>query len=394
MSLNFFRNCFRLSSVALVAMSLGACNFLPASGPYSADVTAPALQNTDGVDFKLVTMNADVVRVLAEQDALGLSGTFTNKRRGIPDVRIGVGDVLSVSIFEAQAGGLFIPQEAASRAGNFVDLPAQAVDIHGNISVPYAGQIRAAGLLPSQVERDIIEKLRNRAIEPQAVVTVKEQRANSVTVLGEVNAPIKFPLTPVGERVLDAVSRAGATPAKGYDMFVTLQRGGRDATVSFTRLVRDPANNVYLQPGDTLYIHSRARTFLAFGASGKQGQFPFGDDSISLSEAVAKAQGLNDAQADPQSIYMFRVETRETLRRMGVDVTNLPDGKVPTIYVVNLRDPTGFLLSTKVPMRDKDIIYIANASSVELAKFLALVLPGAVSFREIAEGAALLKNNF
>lgn len=380
----------RIAVCLAVSAALAGCNLLPASGPYSVEVTSQATQDTDGIGYKLVPVNAQVVRVLAAQDSLGLIGTFSNQRRAIPDIKIGVGDIVGVSIFEASSGGLFIPAEAASRAGNFVDIPTQTVDGNGFISVPYAGQIRAAGRQPSQVEAEIVEKLRNRAIEPQAVVSVKSQRSNSVTVVGEVAAPVKFPLTSAGERVLDAVSRGGATSSKGYDLFVTLQRGGREATISFNRLVREPSNNIYLQPDDTLYVFSRPRTFLAFGASGRQGQFHFGEDSISLSEAVAKAEGLHDQQADPQSAFLFRVETRTTLERMGVDVSTVTEQRIPTIYQINFREPTGYLLSTKIPMRDKDIIYIGNAGSVELTKFLNLVLLGALTVESMASSNNLV----
>ncbi|MFG1241559.1 polysaccharide biosynthesis/export family protein [Xanthobacter sp. V7C-4] len=380
----------RFAGCVAIAAVLGGCNFLPASGPYSTEVRNPQSQDTDGVGYKLVPMTIDVVRVLATTDSEGLIGTFRNDRRPIPNVKIGVGDVVGVSIFEASSGGLFIPAEAASRAGNFVDIPDQSVDPNGFISVPYAGQIKAAGFSPSQVEKEIVDRLRNRAIEPQAVVTVKTQRSNAVTVIGEVETPLRFPLTSAGERILDAVSRGGLAQAKGYDLLVTLQRGNREATISFNRLVREPANNIYLQPDDTIYVFSRPRTFLAFGATGKQGQFNFGNDSISLSEAAAKAEGLLDQQADPQSVFLFRIENRTTLERMGVDVSNIPDKRIPTIYTVNFREPTGYLMSTKIPMRDKDIIYIGNAGSVELTKFLNLVLLGATTAREIADANNLV----
>ncbi|MFG1223803.1 polysaccharide biosynthesis/export family protein [Xanthobacter wiegelii] len=378
-----FRRTTRIAVSIAVSMALAGCNLLPASGPYSVEVTSAATQDTDGVGYKLVPVTAQVVQVLASMDSKGLIGTFRNDRRSIPDIKIGVGDVVGVSIFEASSGGLFIPAEAASRAGNFVDIPAQTVDPNGMISVPYAGQVRAAGLQPSQVEKEIVDRLRNRAIEPQAVVSVKSQRSNSVTVIGEMTTPAKFPLTSSGERVLDAISRGGQITSKGYDLFVTLQRGNREATISFNRLIREPANNVYLQPDDTIYVFSRPRTFLAFGATGRQGQFNFGDDSISLSEAVAKSEGLVDQQADPQSAFLFRVENRTTLERMGVDVSHLPEARIPTIYQVNFREPTGYLLATKIPMRDKDIIYIGNAGSVELTKFLNLVLLGALTVESI-----------
>lgn len=378
-----FRRTTRIAVSIAVSVALAGCNLLPASGPYSVEVTSAATQDTDGVGYKLVPVTAQVVQVLATMDSKGLVGTFRNDRRSIPDIKIGVGDVVGVSIFEASSGGLFIPAEAASRAGNFVDIPSQTVDPNGMISVPYAGQVRAAGLQPSQVEKEIVDRLRNRAIEPQAVVSVKSQRSNSVTVIGEMTSPAKFPLTSAGERVLDAISRGGQITSKGYDLFVTLQRGNREATISFNRLIREPANNVYLQPDDTIYVFSRPRTFLAFGATGRQGQFNFGDDSISLSEAVAKAEGLHDTQADPQSAFLFRVENRTTLERMGVDVSHLPEARIPTIYQVNFREPTGFLLATKIPMWDKDVIYVGNAGSVELTKFLNLVLLGALTVESI-----------
>jgi hypothetical protein len=62
-------------------------------------------------------------------------------------------DVVSVTIFEAEAGGLFLPSEA----DNFITLPEQTVDSNGNIMVPYAGTIRAAGRTPSEVQQAVIE---------------------------------------------------------------------------------------------------------------------------------------------------------------------------------------------------------------------------------------------
>ena len=48
-------------------------------------------------------------------------------------ITLGIGDVVSVTIFEAEAGGLFVPSEAGALPGNFVMLPEQIVDSNGNI---------------------------------------------------------------------------------------------------------------------------------------------------------------------------------------------------------------------------------------------------------------------
>ena len=91
-------------------------------------------------------------------------------------------DVVSVTIFEAAAGGLFIPSEAGVRPGNFVQLPNQNVDNSGNISVPYAGAIRAVNRTPAEVQLSIVNALKNRAIEPQVVVALVTQNTSLISV--------------------------------------------------------------------------------------------------------------------------------------------------------------------------------------------------------------------
>ena len=82
------------------------------------------------------------------------AGSFPDKTRP-KCVKFGIGDVVSVTIFEAAAGGLFIPAEAGVRPGNFVQLANQNVDTVGNITVPHAGA-KAAGRTPGEIQRDIL----------------------------------------------------------------------------------------------------------------------------------------------------------------------------------------------------------------------------------------------
>ena len=48
----------------------------------------------------------------------------------------------------------------------------------------------------------------------------------------------------------------------------TLQRGKKKATVYFQKLVREPSNNIYVLPSDTIYVYREPHAFMAFGASG------------------------------------------------------------------------------------------------------------------------------
>ena len=349
------------------ATGLSGCVFFPVAGPSSQDIRAGV--SPSGVPYKMVQLTPEVVQAVGEYGPEAIAATFGDSRPP-PEIKFGIGDVVSVTVFEAAAGGLFIPLEAGVRPGNFVTLPNQPIDTAGNISVPYAGAVRAAGKTPTQVQRSIVDAIKTRAIDPQAVVALATQNTSLISVLGEVNTPNRFPAQPAGEHILDAITRAGGIKDQGYESWVVLERKGKRASVPFGALVYEPANNVWVWPGDTVYVYREPQTFLAFGASGQQGQFNFDMWKITLAEAVAKAGGLLDVQADPASVFLYRREPRELAQSLGVDVSEFQGPTVPVIYNVSFRDPAGYFLATKLQMRDKDVIFAANAPSVEVTKFL------------------------
>jgi polysaccharide export outer membrane protein len=355
---------WKLLAVA-AAFSCSGCIFTPVAGPSSLAIDVGISER--GVQYGLVRITPEVTKLLSEYAPQGIAATFPDKRPP-PDIKFGIGDVVSVSIFEAAAGGLFIPIEAGVRPGNFVTLPNEPIDIHGNISVPYAGSIRAAGKTPVQVQQEIVDAIKNRAIEPQAVVALATQNTSLISVLGEVNLPNRFPAQPAGEHILDAITRAGGIKDQGYDTWVVLERGGRRASVPFGALIYEPANNIWVHPGDTIYVYQEPQTFLAFGAEGQQGQFSFGQWRVTLAEALGKAGGLLDIQADPASVYLYRREPRELAIKLGVDCSKFEGPTVPVVYNVSFRDPAGYFLGTKLQMRNKDVVFAANAASVDVTK--------------------------
>src|SRR5579871_6134972 len=355
----------------VVAGACGGCAYMPTSGPADNDVRSGSA-DPSSLPYALVKLTPEVVATL-ERTAPRLAAGMAN-RKPPAQIRFGIGDIVSVSIFEANSGGLFIPAEAGVRPGNFVTLPNQAVDNEGNISVPYAGTIRAKGLTPTEVQKEIVETIRNRAIDPQAVVTLVDQRTSLISVLGDVNAPARFPANHAGERILDAITRAGGPRSQGFDSWVLLERDGRRETVPFGALIYEPANNIYAQPNDTIYLYREPQTFVAFGAFGTglgtQGQYAFDAWRISLAEAVAKAAGLNQALADPASVFLYRGETREVAKTLGIDPSHFNGPIIPVVYSVNFRDPSAYFLATTFQMRNKDVLYVSNATSVEVVKVL------------------------
>jgi polysaccharide export outer membrane protein len=377
------RHCMigRFAAVVGLGLIVGGCYILPAAGPDGANVRSREVGEVNGLPYDRIDIDARVAGILATHGSGTFAGTFTD-RRPQASIPIGIGDVVSVTIFEAQQGGLFIPSEASVRPGNFVTLPDQVVDRAGFITVPYAGRVPAAGRSQAEVQDTIVARLRDRAIDPQVVVAVTNQRSSQVSVLGEVNSPVKYPLTSAGDRVLDALTRAGGPKGQDYDTWVTLQRGGRTAQVGYGTLIKSPSNNIYVQPDDTLIVSRQAPSFMAFGASGANGQFSFDKEQVFLAEGMAKAGGLLDDRAEPYNVFLYRLESREVAEKIGIDVTKWNGQRVPVIYSLDLRNPGGFFLARKVPLRDKDLIYVANAEGVEWAKFLQFVRLHVATVRE------------
>jgi polysaccharide export outer membrane protein len=339
---------------------------MPADGPNSLAV----LGGGSAPPYALVKLTPQVADALAKYEPAGLAGVFTSSKPP-PSIIFNVGDVVSITVFEAAAGGLFIPIEAGVRPGNYVTLPNESIDNDGNISMPYAGVIKAAGRTNVEVQNDIIAKIRNRAIEPQVVVALVQQNTSLISVFGEVGTPVRYPAAGLGakDRITDAITRAGGIKDQGYQTWVMLERGGKRGTVPFANLVYEPSNNIYVQPGDRIYVYQEDQKFTAFGATGSQGEFPFGAWRINLASAVGKASGLVDGQADPGSVFLYRSEPKHVAAELGVDVTRFEGDIVPVIFSTDLRDPSGFFLATKMQMRNADVIFVANAESVEITKF-------------------------
>src|SRR5262249_43051112 len=117
-----------------------------------------------------------------------------------------------VTIWEAGPGGLFssaAPISQLAPGSRTATIPEQVVARDGTIGVPYAGRLRVLGLKPEDVESAIVQRLKGKAIEPQAVVAVTRNVSNTVSVTGEVTNGARVPLTVRGDRVLDVIAAAG-----------------------------------------------------------------------------------------------------------------------------------------------------------------------------------------
>lgn len=381
----------RAVAVATLVGLIAGCSALPTAGPTASDVISQVAQGNQP-RFDLVDVDDNVVAALAREPHESFHVRF--KKYGLPpQPKIGIGDSVVVSIWEAASGGLFsaAPTDHVSTGSRSVTIPEQIVGRDGGISVPFAGRVPAAGRLPVEVQRAIEQRLADKAIEPQAIVTVTKSLSNSVTVTGEVVHGERVPLSLKGDRLLDVIAAVGGAKAPVYETFVRLSRGGVTATIPMEALVSDPAENIYAQPGDVLTLVRLPQSFTAFGATGTNSQISFTSEKMTLVEALGKAGGLQDLRSDPAGVFLFRFEPANVVAALGRPQLGIgPNGDIPVVYRLDLRQARSYFLAQRFPLRDKDIIYVANADLNELQKFFTLLntLTGPVITGIVVKGAA------
>ena len=375
----------------LASVILAGCSALPTAGPTASDVKGQEVKD-NLTRFDLVDIDDNVVAALLALPAESFHVRFKKYGRP-PQPKIGIGDSLVVSIWEAAGGGLFgaSPTDHVSAGSRSVTIPEQMVARDGGISVPFADRVPAAGRLPVEVQKTIEQRLAEKAIEPQVIVTVTKSLSNSVTVAGEVVSGARVPLSLKGDHLLDLIAAAGGARAPVYETFVRLSRDGITATVPMEALVSDPAENIYAYPTDVLTLVRLPQSFTVFGATGTNTQVNFTAERMTLVEALAKAGGLQDQRSDPAGVFLFRFEPPGIVNALGrPQLQTGPDGSSPVVYRLDLSDAKSYFLAQRFAMHDKDIIYVANADFNELQKFFTLLntLTGPIITGIVVKGAA------
>jgi polysaccharide biosynthesis/export protein len=365
---------FALLLAFLTGTALTGCSTLPTAGPTAGQVVDQAVKD-DQARFDLVDVDDKVVATLLARRTESFRKRF-QKYGKPPAPRIGIGDTVTVTIWEAAGGGLFGSSSIAgvSPGSRNVTIPEQVVASDGAISVPFADRIPVAGKSQLDVQNTIERRLAEKAIEPQVIVVVTKSVTNAATVSGEVVSGSRVPLSVNGDRLLDLIALAGGAKAPVYETFVRLSREGVTATIAMETLVSDPAENIYAWPGDVLTLVRIPQTFSVFGATGQNVQLSFNAERMTLAEALAKAGGLQDQRADPTGVFLFRFEPPDVVGALkAAPLATGPGGSSPIVYRLDLSDASGYFFAQRFPVDDKDIIYVANARLNELQKFFTLL---------------------
>ena len=369
-----------VTAAMAVAGLLGGCStyptWIPSSGP-STEQIQNASDTASGAGIQIIDVSDSVARKLLASQRLSLfSEIFGQKAQS--GYFIGAGDVIEVSVWEAPPASLFssgsVDPRSAPSTTRVTALPEQMVNSDGAINIPFVGQIMASGRSPQQIETDIVQRLKGKANQPQVLVRIIKNNTANVTVVGEVTSSTRMPLTARGERLLDALAAAGGVRQPVGKMTLQVTRGDKVQALPLDTIIRDPRQNIVLQPGDVVTSMFQPLSFTVLGATGKNEEINFEAQGISLAQALARSGGLQDARADAQGVFIFRLESPAAMDLGPNTPATTPEGLVPVIYKVNLKDPATFFVAQSFPVKNKDVLFVSNAPAAELQKFLNIVV--------------------
>ncbi|WP_245615071.1 SLBB domain-containing protein [Curvibacter gracilis] len=198
---------------------------------------------------------------------------------------VGPGDLLQVTVFGQP------------------DMSAEvSVTDGGEVTLPLIGLIRIAGMAPSEVEKVIAQRLRERQylLQPEVSVTVRQNRSQAVSVLGEVVRPGRYPIQ--GRfTVLDLLAVAGGLTPKADTVVVLLRKGEGGSAAPAVRIpirldrVASPDRSPLDMPlnhDDMVYV-GQQKFFYIHGEVRRPGSYPMEPD-LDVMRALSISGGVTE----------------------------------------------------------------------------------------------------
>jgi polysaccharide export outer membrane protein len=249
------------------------------------------------------------------------------------DVQIGVGDVLSIRIFESPDFN-----------------PTVKVSIDGTIQIPLIGVVPVAGLTVEGAENLIAQRLEAEGMfkNPQVTVELTAAVNQFATITGEIHAVV--PLVGV-RRLFDVLAAASPGAGGGQTVNANIESGftgngsGWPSTAShIVTVIRrgvaqpividigtDPAKvasaNIVIFPHDLIVI-SKVGVVYVVGAFAKQGAIPLDQNTpLTLLEATALSGGAG-FEGRFEDLRVIRTEGLER-KVVKVDIKAIERGKAP-----------------------------------------------------------------
>lgn len=206
------------------------------------------------------------------------------------------------------------------------------VDENGNLSLPLLHKpIKAAGLMPDAVRKEIVDALvsEHLFVSPVVDVSVVEYRSRSVTISGAVKSPVT--IQEFGNTyLLDAINDAGGLLAEAGPEIIVEQPSAAPRHILVKELLdgKNPALNMKITGGDTIRVPEAEKIFVV-GQVKEPGAFPYTDaQDTTVLKALALSGGLQSFNRN--EAYIYRAQAGSTQKEeIVVPLKRILDRKVP-----------------------------------------------------------------
>jgi polysaccharide export outer membrane protein len=200
----------------------------------------------------------------------------------------------------------------------------------------------------------------NYLLQPGDLLSVQRKPTIRVAILGEVKRPGNYDLD-ADSRVMHAIAQA-----EGVTEFAALKRAfiDRQGTIIPFDLYRasvqgdtTESNNPPLQDGDVIVVPQNLQRYAIVGQVARPGYYPIPEGKLFLlSDAIAQAGGMTP-RAITSTVTILRLEG-DALNRLRVPYQQfLKRGK----------------LEANPPIREGDVIYLAEVNRLDLGQILTAV---------------------
>lgn len=321
--------------VFLLLLSLSSCS------------SSTAIQGTPVNQVATIEDRVAVTRMQTERNLDDLARMSEMKQNavfetvaGIPEYRIGVGDVLEIN----------------SYTGDKVTTGTVTVDSRGRISYSFLDHLKVEGLTSSQLEELLTNRLSAYVRNPRISVLVKEFNSRSATIIGEFSSlrNVSYGKGSSGRinlkgrtTLTDLIALGGGYTLNADIKNVKLVRKGRSYLINLWDIIEkgDESQNVIIDEGDVVNIPelpTYGERVYVLGEVFNQGIYPL-KEAQDLLAALALAGNTNRLAREENTLIVRGYEPGKPPQVLMADVKAL------------LRKAD---ISQNVRLKDGDLVYV------------------------------------
>ncbi|EMK2702185.1 polysaccharide export protein [Providencia rettgeri] len=372
----------RLSVTVLMLTALTGCTITP--GAYMSTSGKNVVDTGDRDITKLVDIYPISPKLLDDMytaPIIAKPNSQLEKQLTHYEYRVGAGDVLTITVWDHPE--LTIPAgsyRSAQDSGNWVHSD-------GTIYYPYIGKVKVIGKTVTEIRTLISNRLATYIESPQVDVSIAAFRSQKMYVSGEVAKPGTLPITNVPLTILEAFNNAGGLTEKADWDNVVLTRNGKETRISLQSLVQygDLTQNHLMLSGDVLYVpRNDSQKVFVMGEVGQPTMLTIDRAGMSITEALSKANGLNQTTANATGVFVIRPIKNQPAEDKELEAL-LPK-KMAAVYQLDLSDATSLVMGTEFKLQPYDLVYVTAAPVVRWNRLITQLLPTIASYNQLTEG--------